>query len=214
MNKENKKETKKERVLSPAEKLRAERFGKLAEEMEQQGYVRHDLMIDLGNANRFALLLLIPLFIIGYGLYYLVYHRIDFFKSSLVIYIFVFVAAIVVHELIHGLCWSFFTPHHFGDIQFGFIKTTVTPYCTCLVPLKKGEYIFGSVMPLIILGILPMIIAIAIGNGALLFLGVVMADSAAGDIMVIQKVLGFKSNADDIVYMDHPTEAGCVVFEK
>ena len=214
MKKEAKKETKKERVLSPAEKLRAERFGKLAEEMEQQGYVRHDLMIDLGKANRFALLLLIPLFIIGYGLYYLVYHRIDFFKSSLVIYIFVFVAAIVVHELIHGLCWSFFTPHHFGDIQFGFIKTSFTPYCTCLIPLKKGEYIFGSVMPLIILGILPMIIAIAIGNGALLFLGVVMADSAAGDIMVIQKVLGFKSNADEIVYMDHPTEAGCVVFEK
>ena len=41
MKKEAKKETKKERVLSPAEKLRAERFGKLAEEMEQQGYVRH-----------------------------------------------------------------------------------------------------------------------------------------------------------------------------
>ncbi len=90
----------------------------------------------------------------------------------------------------------------------------MNPYCTCLVPLKKEHYLFGSVMPFIVLGLLPMAAGIIIGNSFVLFMGVVMADSAAGDLMIIQSVLGYKVNAGGVVYMDHPTEAGCVVFER
>ena len=90
----------------------------------------------------------------------------------------------------------------------------MTPYCTCLVPLKRPQYILGTVMPLVILGVIPMIVGIATDNTTLLFLGIVMADAAAGDLMILQKVFSYKSNADEIVYMDHPTEAGGVVFER
>ena len=208
------KEIKKERTLTAAEKARLERFTKLSGEMEQQGYTRHDLIIGIGSANRFAILLLIPLFVVGYGLYYLIHHRIDFAGFNFLYFLVAFVVLIVVHELIHGLCWSFFTPNRFKDIEFGIMKSSLTPYCTCLVPLKKGPYIFGTVMPLILLGIMPIIIGIAIGSGALLFMGIIMADGAAGDIMIIQRLLGYKSSANEIIYMDHPTEAGGVVFER
>ncbi len=204
----------KNKDLSEAEQKRLERFNRISEDMLQQGYTRHDLTINIGKANVFAVLLLIPLFVIGYGLYYLVNHRLNIGGINILFFFIAYLLLIVAHELIHGLFWSLFTPHHFKDVAFGVLKSSMTPYCTCLVPLKKSEYIIGTVMPLVILGIIPMIAGIAADNTNLLFLGIVMADSAAGDIMIINKLLGYKSSADEITYMDHPTEAGGVVFER
>ena len=208
------KKEKEERVLSAAEKRRAENLKKYTAEMEQQGYTRQDLIISIGKANVFAVFLLIPLFIIGYGLYYMVHREFDFSRYNLFVLLILIVVLTVIHELIHGTCWSIFTPHRFKDIEFGFMKSSLTPYCTCVVPLKKGQYIFGTVMPLILLGIIPMIIGIVIGNPNALFIGIIMADAASGDIMVIDQILRYKSNAKDIVYLDHPTEAGLIVFER
>ena len=67
---------------------------------------------------------------------------------------------------------------------------------------------------ILILGILPMIIGILAGNMSFLLMGILQSASAVGDVMIIQKVLAFKSSATDIVYMDHPTEAGLVIFER
>ena len=208
------KKDKKERTLSEAEQRRLERFQETAAEVEQQGYTRHDLTIDIGKANVFAILLLLPLFVIGYGLLFLVNHNISFGRFNAFLFLAVFIVLIAVHELIHGICWSFSTPHHFKDIEFGIMKSSLTPYCACLVPLKKGHYVFGTVMPLIILGILPMVYGIAFGRPGVLFLGILMADAAAGDILIIRKLLQHKISAKEIVYMDHPTEAGGVVFER
>lgn len=200
--------------LSEAEQKRLERFERISEDMRRQGCARRDLTIDIGKANVFSVILLIALFIIGCGLYYLVHRRLDFSNFNLYIFIVVLTVLIVVHELIHGLCWSFFTPNHFKDIEFGILRSSFTPYCACLVPLKKGPYIFGTAMPLIVLGILPMLFGIIAGHPGALFMGCIMAASAAGDILIIHRLLTFKSGAKEIVYMDHPTEAGGVVFER
>ena len=204
----------KKKNLSEAEKKRLERFNKTAQDMQQQGYTRHDLTISIGKANLFAVLLLIPLFVIGYGLNYLVNHKFDIANFNLLFFLVAYVVLIVVHELIHGLFWGLSTPHHFKDIEFGVLRSSMTPYCTCLVPLKKPQYILGTVMPFVILGVIPMIVGIATDNTTLLFLGIVMADAAAGDLMILQKLFSYKSDAKEIVYMDHPTEAGGVVFER
>ena len=208
------KDNEKEKKLTEAEQKRAEQFARISEQMAQQGYTRHDLTIGIGKANLFAVLLLIPLAVIGYGLYFLVHRSLDFSSSHFLLMLVAFLVLIVVHELIHGVCWSIFTPHHFKDVEFGVMRSSLTPYCTCLVPLGKKQYIFGAVMPLLVLGILPMIVAIIIGNPDLLFLGILMADGGAGDIMIIRRILGYRSGAKEIVYMDHPTEAGGVVFER
>ena len=145
--------------------------------MEQSGYTRHELTIDIGKENVFTIVLLVPLFLIGYGLNYLVNHRIGFLDINWPIFFVAFVVLIVTHELIHGACWSLFTPHHFKDIEFGIMKPSMTPYCTCLEPLNKGAYIFGTVMPLVLLGILPMAAGIAVDNSNILILGIIVRHS-------------------------------------
>lgn len=202
------------KALSEAEQRRLDRFEKLAEDMQRQGYIRRDLTIDMGKANRFAMILMIVLLAVGFGAYYLVHRRLEFSSTNPLILLAVMVVLIVVHELIHGVCWSLFTPHHFRDIEFGIMKPSMTPYCACLVPLKKGQHIFGTVMPLVVLGIIPMIVGIAAGNPGVLFIGIVMSASAAGDILIIENLLAYRSSAREVVYMDHPTDAGGVVFER
>ncbi len=47
-----------------------------------------------------------------------------------------------------------------------------------------------------------------------LFMGIIMTVSAAGDIMIVWCLPTYRSQAETVVYMDHPTQAGCVIFEK
>jgi hypothetical protein len=94
------------------------------------------------------------------------------------------------------------------------MKEYLTPYCTCKCPLTKGKYIIGALMPLLILGLLPMAVGIGIGSFFWLLLGIIMTVSAGGDIMIVMMIMKYKSQAEDILYLDHPTQAGGVLFEK
>lgn len=204
------------RKLTAAEQRRLEAFEALSERMTGQGYRRNDLTINISRANVFAVLLLIPLAIIGVGLYLLVHQwSIDFGRPGVwILLLAVFVALIVLHELIHGLTWSLFTPNRFKDIEFGVMMDSLTPYCTCKVPLTKAQYITGALMPLILLGILPMVAGIVFGSLRVLLLGIFMADAAAGDILIVWKLLKYRTDAAETVYIDHPTQAGGVIFER
>ena len=202
------------RVLSEEEQKRLTRFEQTAQELTKQGYTRHDLTIGMGKASWIAIFLLIPLFIAGYGLYYLVHHKIEMTGFNGAAFLIVFLLLTVVHELIHGISWSIFTPNHFKDIAFGIMMPYLSPYCTCMAPLTKPRHIFGTVMPLILLGIIPTVIGIAAGIPMALLMGLLMIDIATGDILIIRKILAYKTSAKDVVYMDHPTDAGGVIFER
>ena len=212
----NRDEQEKARQLTEAEQKRLERFETLSEELVCQGYSRTELTIGIVKANIFAVFLLIPLAVIGIGLYYMRNRTFagGFVGYALLYFVIVFVILIVVHELIHGACWAICAEHHFKDIEFGFMKQYLTPYCTCSAPLSKGPYIFGALMPLILLGIVPMVIGILIGSLPVLLIGILMADSAAGDIMIVWNILKYRSCASSIIYIDHPTQAGGVIFER
>ena len=202
------------RVLSEEEQKRLARFEQTAQELTKQGYTRHDLTIGMGKASWIAIFLLIPLFIAGYGLYYLVHHKIEMTGFNGATFLIVFLLLTVVHELIHGISWSIFTPNDFKDIAFGIMMPYLSPYCTCMAPLTKPRHIFGTVMPLILLGIIPTVIGIAAGIPMALLMGLLMIDIATGDILIIRKILAYKTSAKDVVYMDHPTDAGGVIFER
>lgn len=212
----NRDEKEKSRELTPAEEKRLRRFEELSDSLIGQGYRRVELTVSIVKANIFAVVLLIPLLIVGGGLFFLRNHSMigGLGKMNPLLFVVLFFAMIVVHELIHGLSWSLFAENRWKDIEFGFMKQYLTPYCTCGVPLKKGAYIFGALMPLVLLGILPMIVGILWGHFGLLLLGIIMADSAAGDILIVWKILRYRSDAETIVYIDHPTQAGGVIFEK
>lgn len=204
----------KNRKLSADEQLRLQQFEALAQNMQEKGYRRTDLTVSIIKANIFSVILLIPTAVIGFGLFALNNRGLNVSAGFPLWFFPIFLVLIVVHELIHGLTWAVFTEHHWKDIAFGIMMQYLTPYCSCRVPLARGPYIIGALMPMLVLGILPMAYGILQGNLWILVIGIIMTDAAAGDILIVKNILTYRSDAADVVYMDHPTQAGGVIFEK
>ena len=204
---------KKERILTEKEQARLARFEQTAAEMQEKGYRRVSLTVDIVKANIFAFGMMVPVFILGFLLFFRL-HPGEVYMIRPFVFLFSYLALIVVHELVHGITWSLFSEHHWQDIDFGIMKKLLTPYCTCAVPLAKGQYIAGALMPLVVLGILPAIIALTSGLMTLLVIGLVMIVSAVGDIMIVWKLCRHRTEAKETVILDHPTEAGTVIFER
>ena len=187
--------------------------------IELENYKLEKLTINLVWANAFAILIIIPVALI-YGLpYYLIWHpeiNVANFIGGIVdtnglLNFGVMIIGIILHELIHGITWAIFAKDGFKSIKFGILWKMLTPYCHCKEPLKVKHYIIGAVMPAIILGQIPAIIAIIIGNLWLLFFGIFFTVAAAGDFLIINLIS--KENKDDLV-QDHPSEAGCYIYRK
>ena len=208
----------KNRKLSAKEQRRLNVFEETCERFSQDGYRKTDLTISIVKANLFVFLLAVPVVAIGV-LLFVWKNPISLLTPTpqgSLLFVVLFIILIVAHELIHGLTWSLYAEHHFKDIEFGFMKEYLTPYCTCTTPLLKSHYIIGALMPCIVLGILPAAIGILLGSHLLFWIGIVMILSAGGDIMIVMKVLAYKSqsSSEEILIYDHPTQAGSVVFER
>lgn len=120
-------------------------------------------------------------------------------------------AGIVVHELIHGLTWSFFAKSGWKSISFGVMWKLLTPYCHCDEPMHIPGYMAGAMMPCIILGIIPAVLALFVGSLPLLIWGVFFISAAAGDIWMTWLLL--KENPESLV-LDHPSEAGFYIIDE
>lgn len=208
---------KKERELTKAELERKENFEKKKESLLKKGYSCKDCTIGAVYANVMAFLSAGPFILILTVLYMMANGDINtsvFREEPGIVFFVVTLICIVIHELIHGFTWGLFAENHFKDISFGVIWSMLTPYCCCKTTLKKGQYLLGGIMPLIVLGILPSVYGIVTGNLFIFLLGIVMVLGAGGDLIIAFKMLIYKTKGKEVVIMDHPYECGFIVFEK
>ncbi|MDO4173439.1 MAG: DUF3267 domain-containing protein [Eubacteriales bacterium] len=209
------KQAKKQRKLTAAEQRRKEQLERLEADLYQQGYRKHDLTIGLVFANVMAIVLGVPILVVLYAAFFIRNTHLQVNVGSGMLLLFLaLLGLVVVHELIHGITWAIFAPSHWKAIEFGFVAKYLTPYCTCGEPLKRNQYIVGALMPTLLVGILPAMIAIFSGNVFWLVVGSVMVLGGGGDLTIILKLLRYRSKGKDVIYMDHPYEAGVIAFER
>ena len=212
------------RQLTEKEKQRMTVFAATEEGLKQQGYVRKDLTISIAKANFVGILLVLPILAVLCIIFFAVNGLTpikDLIESHDVLAgIGIVLAGIsiaplaIVHEWIHGLSWGIGAKNHMKDIEYGFIKEMLTPYCYCRSPLSKGMYLFGSMMPMTLLGIVVCIFGIVFASPCLMIVGLLQVVGGSGDILVSSMLLRYNTKGKDIVLMDHPSECGLVVFEK
>lgn len=130
---------------------------------------------------------------------------------GLAIVIIVCLAGTVIHELIHGITWAHYAKGGWKSISFGVLWKKLTPYCHCDEPLLVRPYIIGALMPLIVLGILPWVLGLCIGSFWTTVFGVFFIVAAAGDILIVWKLRQEKATSS---VLDHPTEAGCIIYDE
>ncbi len=208
------------RNLTQDEVKRLEEFTKICADFEEQGYTKKDLTGSIIVANVFSVAVLILAFALGLfvflkfneGAFTGVSDLLLKMGGNLLTIIIVFIALTVLHELLHGLTWSMFSENHWKDVSFGFMAKYVTPYCSLKTPLKKGPYILGTLMPLIVLGIVPYVLSVITGSAFILFYSIMMTAAAAGDMMIVFKILTSGVSGEDVLVLDHPTLVGSVMF--
>jgi len=173
--------------------------------------------INLVSANVFSIVLMIGAAIVFCVPFFLIWggsFSMSFLFDSPWTPLWVFlglIVGIVVHELIHGITWSFFAPSGWHSISFGVMWKMLTPYCHCDEPMRRHAYLWGAMMPCIVLGIIPAIVSLFTGSVLLLLWGIFFIAAAAGDIWMSWLLLKEKPNC---LVLDHPSEAGFYVYDE
>ena len=172
------------------------------------------ITISFAKANSVAMLIMIPIILVLGVPYYFIWgvnvlDQLSF--KSIGFYIFFVVAGIVIHELLHGVTWALFTKNGFRSIHFGVKWEDPTPYCHTTEALKVWQYLVGGMMPLLIMGLIPSIWALAKGNALLMVYGIFFSIAAGGDIQSVW--LFRKLNRNQLIY-DHPEEIGFILEDK
>ena len=167
--------------------------------------------LSVGKINLYALVMIIPITAIYLIPFVLIWDYETFNtgrKEFMGLFIYVFVFGIIIHELLHGITWSLFAKKRFKSIKFGI--NGLTPYCHCKEPLKVKHYRLGGAMPLLVMGIIPALTGIVIGNGLLLSLGIFFSWTAGGDIIALYMLRKFNKNQ---LVSDHPEKMGFYVLD-
>ncbi len=195
-------------------------------ELNLENYRQEKLTINLVKANVYALLILIPIFLV-YGLpFYFLWHQdnsvagfiqtikttgmagVSGYIGSMFL---IMLVGIVLHELIHGITWAQFAKNGYKSISYGVLWEVLTPYCHCSEPLKVKHYLTGAIMPAVLLGFIPAAVAISTNNILMLLFGGYFTMAAIGDFMIIYLL---RNEGMEALVQDHPSEAGCFVYRK
>jgi hypothetical protein len=175
---------------------------------------KRDLSVSLLYANIVALFIMVPVAILQFSLFYTLHpmEKMEFSVNLLNLLLFwsIVIISIVIHELIHGLTWMAFGKKPFSSIKFGIQWKTLTPYAHLKEPIEVNVYRIGGFMPGFILGIVPFILSLVLGNSNLLWFSIIQTAAASGDWLILWMLRHVRSG---ILVEDHPSRAGCYVYE-
>ena len=178
--------------------------------------IKKDLSISMARANVYSLFFAIPATIILLGAYLLLWGKQGLVDTRLMIYksfalsILILIIGILLHELLHGLTWTWLGRKPFSAIRYGINIKVLSPYAHCREPLNIQAYRWGALMPGLLLGIIPALLGIMSGNGALMSFGLLFTVAAGGDAIVLWSL---RREDQDALVQDHPTHAGCCIVE-
>lgn len=120
-----------------------------------------------------------------------------------------FLGGTLAHEWLHGLSWVLFGRLRLSDLHFGVEWKTLTPYAHVKTPLRVNVYRLGTLMPGLVLGLLPYLYGLWSGDAGWMLWGAVFTFAASGDLLVLW-LLRRVPPASRVE--DHPTKAGCWVI--
>jgi len=175
-----------------------------------------DLSISMLKANLYSLPLVIGLIIFLTGPFLIIWGKQQLFFSFPIIYlnlkiiIPVLIIGAVLHEVLHALSFLIIGRVSAESVKLGFQWRSLTPYAHCKIPVKASLYRISLLMPALVMGIIPWIIALATGNGWLLVYAVIFTIVSGGDILTIWIIRKAKPNQ---LVQDHPSNCGCWIFE-
>lgn len=117
------------------------------------------------------------------------------------------VASVVAHEALHALGFLLGGAPA-STVRLGIHPRALTPFASCSQPVSPSVYRMAAVLPAVVLGVAPMLLAWISGVGWLAVYAFGMLAAAAGDLTVLWLVRGLPRDAR---VLDNADRAGCRV---
>ena len=119
------------------------------------------------------------------------------------------VLLILAHEAVHAIGWKLASGLAWSDFKFGFSWKGLAPYCHATKPMNVRAYRIGAILPALLTGLLPLIIAYWLISVPLILLSGIMISAAVGDVFVLWTVRNLPKEAK---VLDHPSQVGCIAY--
>jgi hypothetical protein len=179
------------------------------------GLERQDRSILLLHANLIVLFLSLPLAAALYLLFLLLRspgaRSPELDANGVLLFGLLFVAGIIVHEVLHAAGWIVFGKLPISRVGFGFKLSTLTPYAHLREAVRARTYRIGILLPLLVLGVPPYVLGIFLDRQLIMIYGLFFVLAAGGDLLVLWLLRGISADA---WVEDHPTKAGCWVYTR
>ena len=167
------------------------------------------------RANILAFVIGIPVMFVQLSLFVILHGAIELKATSdglpnVLLFFVILLVSIVVPDFIHGLTWKIVANKTSTTITYGVRWKTLTPYAHVNEPLDVNVYRIGGFMPGFVLGIIPYLLSLLLGDTNLLSFGIIHTFAAGGDWLILWSLRNLNREA---LVEDHPSRAGCYVIE-
>lgn len=114
----------------------------------------------------------------------------------------------LVHELLHAVGFALGSAKGWRSVRFGFSVKDLAPYTHCSDNLSFQAFLLATLLPGIMLGIVPLLLSLILGDGWLLTFACFFTAGAAGDFLCAYKLLPYRNHR----IRDHADTIGFVVL--
>lgn len=129
--------------------------------------------------------------------------------STNITLVIIIIISVVVHELLHGLGWTIASKKGYNTIHFNI--NFLMPSCSCYTILSKKKYLFGVLLPIVVLGLVS-IIFLVVYPGTISLLTIMTNFGLSGaDLVIAWNIL---HESKETLISDHPTKAGYISYTK
>jgi hypothetical protein len=178
--------------------------------------MKHNFTISAFQVNLIALPISIITVYLFLSVYRIIWHELSvemilhspFMKLGIFLPVFVFLA--LLHEIIHWAAFRILGHVEKQNCKIGFQWKTITPYVHCSVPLPAKIYRISLLLPGLLLGIIPTVIAMTFGISWLLIYGIIFTIVSIGDIIILWLLRKVEKT---MLVLDNPTKCGCEVIQ-
>ncbi len=193
---------------------RLQEYQEQYQRLVMEGYMAKDCTISVLRANVMAFVTAGPFAVLAVVLYLSKWAGDTLSLTAnlpgMLLFLAMLAVSIPVHEGLHGLAWSVVSKNGWRSIRFGVMRPSYTPYCHCKEPLGFFGYLFGALMPFMVLGAGTFVIAYLTGSGFFLAASVINLLAAGGDTTLALMMLPYTKAQ----FLDHPSECGFTAFCK
>ena len=164
-------------------------------------------VISFKKINILSVLFILIVFIlniIAYSYLYAIDYCIFTSMHFITLFISIFIG-ILMHEVIHAIMFLIFIKSGINSIKMGVIWKYCAAYCHCSEFLSVSQYRLVLIMPTLILGFIPIVLAYMFNNFLLLLFGCMLTSSGIGDFLCIWMLRSFGRKT---MVKDHPDKVG------